>query len=101
MAEYIDREAAICEIEKLTAIHYGSLWDYKVHWYAGACLRDCKEAIGGIPVADVAPVVHGRWIYESNSHAWVCSQCGRGTNRNPEGVDLYCYHCGAKMDEMK
>ena len=101
MAEYIDREAAICEIKQITAVHYGSMWDYAVHCYAGACLRDCKEAICGIPAADVAPVMHGKWIHESNSDAWVCSRCGRGVNANPEGIDLYCYHCGAKMDEMK
>ena len=63
MAEYIDREAAICEIKQITAIHYGSMWDYAVHCYAGACLRDCKEAICGIPAADVAPVMHGKWIH--------------------------------------
>jgi hypothetical protein len=25
-------------------------------------------------------------------------RCGRGMNDNPEGIDLYCYHCGARMD---
>ena len=49
--------------------------------------------------ADVAPVVHGKWIYKSSSDIWMCSRCGRGVNANPEGIDLYCYHCGAKMDE--
>ena len=33
-------------------------------------------------------------------HIWRCNRCGRGVNDNPEGVDLYCYHCGAKMDEV-
>lgn len=27
--------------------------------------------------------------------------CGRGMNDNPEGIDLYCYHCGAKMDGVE
>lgn len=58
-----------------------------------------KCDIENFPAADVAPVVHGHWIYENNSHAWVCSQCGKGINNNPERIDLYCYHCGAKMDE--
>ena len=49
--------------------------------------------------ADVAPVVHGKWIYKSSSDIWMCSRCGKGVNANPEGIDLYCYHCGAKMDE--
>lgn len=53
------------------------------------------------PAADVAPVVHGRWMHEEmkgGCHIWRCSRCGRGTNYNPEGIDLYCYHCGAKME---
>ena len=48
-----------------------------------------------------APVVHGKWMHEETEgglHIWRCNQCGRGVNDNPEGVDLYCYHCGAKMD---
>lgn len=47
-----------------------------------------------------APGVHGRWICEETEgfHTWWCSRCGRGMNYNPEGIDLYCYHCGAKMD---
>ena len=55
-------------------------------------LRDMKPA-------DVAPVTHGRWIYKGDSDMWVCSRCGRSVNADPEGIDLYCYHCGAKMDE--
>lgn len=53
------------------------------------------------PTADVAPVVHGEWRHEKTGggfHIWKCSRCGRGLYVNPEGVDLYCYHCGAKMD---
>lgn len=60
-----------------------------------------KFDIENFPNADVAPVVHGRWIYKDNSLGWVCSRCGRGVNADPEGIDLYCYHCGAKMDEKE
>lgn len=51
--------------------------------------------------ADVTPVRHGRWMREETErgfHIWRCSRCGRGMDNNPEGIDLYCYHCGAKMD---
>ena len=47
------------------------------------------------------PVRHGRWIHEETEggfHVWSCSRCGRGMNGNPKGTNLYCYHCGAKMD---
>lgn len=62
--------------------------------------------IARFPAADVAPVVHGRWIhsrYEDCSEQFElvkCSQCNheayamafyvRGGN--------YCPNCGAKMD---
>ena len=50
---------------------------------------------------ELAPVVHGRWIYKGDSDMWVCSRCGRSVNADPEGIDLYCYHCGAQMDEKE
>lgn len=53
------------------------------------------------PAADVEPVRHGRWMHEETEggfHIWSCSRCGRGMNGNPNGTNLYCYHCGAKMD---
>lgn len=57
---------------------------------------------------DVAPVRHGRWIYEGNE--LVCSRCGGSVSfsRNNDGLALsgkawtlgiYCQTCGAKMDE--
>lgn len=70
----------------------------------GKGLSSYGELIGCLedaPAANVAPVVHGRWIHETTEggfHIWKCSRCGRGMNDNPNGVDLYCYHCGAKMD---
>ena len=60
-----------------------------------------KFDIENFPNADVAPVVHGRWIYKGDSDMWECSRCGRSVNADPEGIDLYCYHCGAKMDEKE
>lgn len=57
--------------------------------------------VDAMPTLDVAPVVHGRWMHEETEdgfHTWRCSRCGRGMNDNPEGIDLYCYHCGARMD---
>ena len=64
-------------------------------------LKQALEMFDEVPAADVAPVVRGRWMYEKTEggfHIWRCSRCGRGMNDNPEGIDLYCYHCGAKMD---
>ena len=53
-------------------------------------------------IIEISRVRHGRWVHERTEggfHIWRCNRCGRGMNANPEGTDLYCYHCGAKMDE--
>ena len=86
MDEYIKREALMKELsESVEPFNTGSVF----------------RAIRKQPAADVAPVVHGRWMHEETEdgfHTWRCSRCGKGINDNPEGIDLYCYHCGAKMD---
>ena len=93
--EYINRTAAIEELEN------------KCHWERDKeCGGDCdacdKAAIWRIPAADVAPVIHARWIREEPNGAngfrecLICSECHQphfGINRN------YCPHCGAKMDK--
>ena len=89
MAEYIKREAAIEAV--------------KHAWAKGL---EPSQYIEALPSADVAPVVHGRWIhnrYEDCSEQFElvkCSLCNheayamafyvRGGN--------YCPACGAKMD---
>lgn len=84
MSDYISREAAM-EIVKRTSGDYAAAF----------------SEIRKLPAADVEPVRHGRWMHEETEggfHIWSCSRCGRGMNGNPKGTDLYCYHCGAKMD---
>ena len=83
MPEYIDKQAFL-DCMKRTNRYFSVKFD-----------------IESFPAADVAPVVHGRWIYKGDSDMWVCSRCGRSINADPEGIDLYCYHCGAKMDESE
>lgn len=55
------------------------------------------------------PVKHGRWIknikvYQfPNDTTWqyLCSSCGYA-DEHGENVDVpYCWHCGAKMDEVE
>lgn len=99
MAEYIRRDAAICKIEQINPVDYGAMWDYEAHHWAGECLRDCKEAIDSIPAADVAPVVHGRWVthYRSGTSVakgYVSTCCDMWNNRKSD----YCPNCGARMD---
>lgn len=78
--------------------------------YSGA-LYDCCETdidlIDEIPSVDVAPVVHGEWIFGEIGPvgcAVKCSACGWGLNSVDPAlwVDYaehnYCGSCGAKMD---
>ena len=98
MAEYIEREALITKFKKM---------ELGEHGLVERLFADGVYAvIAAFPAADVAPVVHGRWIhsrYEDCSEQFElvkCSQCNheayamafyvRGGN--------YCPACGAKMD---
>lgn len=50
-----------------------------------------------LPAADVAPVVHGRWVpfhSEAAGDIQYCSACEIGFDAKTD----YCPHCGAKMD---
>ena len=87
MNEYIEREMAIESImSEPQDAHYP-------HWYA--------DKIKSIQVADVAPVVHGKWfdVREKRlfgDHYFLCSNC---KSRNGSMIPFnYCPNCGAKMD---
>ena len=86
MDEYIDREAAIESImSEPPGAHYP-------HWYA--------DKIKAIPAADVAPVRHGRWEWDTED-IYRCSNCAEKSHvkevmGHPEWD--YCPNCGAKMD---
>lgn len=72
-----------------------------------------RELIEQAPAADVAPVVHGAWVYDPNANDWgiggyICSECKSKNNNLPitrmklvkmfSGSE-YCPNCGAKMDK--
>ena len=101
MDEYIDREAFKKSVEERYCLPCKEVGkDYNGCRCRACWVDDMLDEVDCFrPAADVAPVVHGRWIYKGDSDMWVCSRCGRGVNADPEGIDLYCYHCGAKMDE--
>lgn len=77
-------------IERRTAIEHLNVW-------CGGC-GSAVECILAEPIADVAPVVHGRWVCVNKIDpisGYRCSKCRRRV-----GFDLtpYCPNCGAKMD---
>lgn len=96
MAEYIEREAAIKAIYESDP--------FGVHKYFGWRAMDIEEALRAIPAADVAPVRHGRWQYNTDFYVWCCSECGEnptkgtGVVTTEEKLPSYCPNCGAKMD---
>lgn len=59
-----------------------------------------RRALCEIPAADVAPVVHGRWIKTDHGNDTLlasCSQCNYPVDWW-RGKTKYCPNCGAKMD---
>lgn len=63
-----------------------------------ATMTDAKRVIAEMPAADVAPVVHGRWIWRNKwepfEFKYECSICHDGSDLESK----YCPNCGAKMD---
>lgn len=82
MAEYIEREAAIAWF--MPYAHTGESIE------ADVVISDIK----GMKTADVAPVVHGRWVNRFNASVYECSECGT--------IGLPCWkgcpECLARMD---
>lgn len=89
MPEYIERKAFL-DYMKGTSRYFNVKFD-----------------IENFPAADVAPVVHGRWIKNNDSFQtddyyccyfdYNCSECGGIANDRYE-LPNYCPNCGAKMD---
>lgn len=109
--EYIEREAAleICKTEYQNRLRMLDYCGDTVAWNIGSEIK-------AIPAADVAEVVHGRWIplRESEITGWNPGFAGHDpiggykcSNCNKEAVfdcndsfvlSDYCPNCGAKMD---
>lgn len=99
MAEYIEREA----IEKFIEDGLNNPDSNKAFFSFDAV--EILEEVHYMPAADVAPVVHGRWIFKYEMpykrRKGYCSVCGQhsgigGIQKNQEKP--FCPNCGAKMD---
>ena len=90
--EYIERKMLI---DKFDRMGLGE------HSFVERVFSDgVRTIIAGIPAADVAPVVHGRWAHLGGDE-WCCSACGfvittEGSWDKP--TKKYCEDCGARMD---
>lgn len=101
MAEYIEREALIKECKRII----GEMWNNKtapVSW--SHAYADFICTVERVPLADVAPVVHGQWIGVPlcGNDNCRCSKCGSWhnihVNLHGEIMQKYCPNCGAKMN---
>ena len=99
MAEYIDRANLIARIEYyVTHTPEGK----GEHYAYSVVLNEVLNR----PAADVAPVVHGRWIHphwRNSNYCYDCSVCnGEVMHQEYRWKDkkIYpiCPWCGAKMD---
>ena len=91
MAEYIEFEATKQAIDRIRSVYHRAR-----NYNAVSVIDNVFGEIKEIPAADVAPVVHGRWVYGEFDIPH-CSECGNDVM--PNMISPYCPHCGAKMDE--
>ena len=82
MDEYIEREAL-----------RDTLYD------ADAITMSGVKILNQFPVADVAPVRHGRWgTHSDRPDSLICSVCNCGFDMWKHDPHNYYPNCGAKMD---
>ena len=86
MAEYIEREALLADID-------AAMENEGMGYVVGQTL---KRYVKRAPAADVAPVRHGRWERTADGAA-LCTACKRKMNPSQYGY-AFCSLCGAKMD---
>lgn len=104
MAEYIEREAIMnfpIRKDRCDKEHANK------HFIFG--IETVMEYVENLPVADVAPVVHGRWIIgvDDDDFDVKCSKCEWTDIFEVAGIAAveriakamhYCLNCGARMD---
>lgn len=104
MAEYIERETILDAISEQRRFYLherdGETDMEKLYllWGSDNALTTMEDIMSDIPTADVAPVVHGKWVV-GGVHGngvignWKCDIC-KGVSLKET---LYCPYCGAKM----
>lgn len=96
MAEYIERKAALAEMEEL--FHKT---DPNGEEQVG--FLKFHRIVRTLPAADVAPVAHGEWVLERDPngkpYCFHCSVCDGDFHHIGITVKYdYCPNCGAKID---
>lgn len=105
--EYIDKEAVLdAMIAAYNCDDIDISWCTDVESVAETIYCAMKEVVYATPAADVAPVVHSKWIRTDYDEAeWLCMNCKESLCLADAMVDpiedaklFYCPNCGAKMD---
>lgn len=113
MAEYIEREALEVALNYRLNSLMSENGEYD-HYTSG--FDEAVTRVEAFPAADVAPVVHGRWIFgkdlpyswgqiPKNKYHLYCSECSEQSFNRSEDNDPdfdvetpYCPACGCCMD---
>ena len=94
MTEYIERKIALSIREPSKSDRHYQTYNlddaYEQGWDDALC---CIETI---PVADVAPVRHGRWLCvdTDTEQFFLCNRC----KKKEYWESNYCPNCGCRMD---
>lgn len=93
VADYINRDILIQKIRHMPRTINPDLVQYSL----------VKGIILNIEQADVAPVVHGRWLPKETVHIglkeYMCSECVDWNKYYCRGDEKYCPNCGARMEQ--
>ena len=99
MAEYIEKTQLLEKLKHRVSTDDDSKFATGFIKGTNEALGIIEEWIASIPAADVAPVVHGRWVY--HNFDTICSECRKSAifdEWEQQAETEFCPHCGAKMD---
>lgn len=88
MGDHIEREAAIDALNALKPFLHSSGQE--------RLMRRAIRAVGAVPLADVAPVVHAKWAHIGFA-CFQCPNCGHFEDAKRKAN--FCWFCGADMRE--
>lgn len=93
MTDNIDREKLLAKIDE-------AFFETDPDGKEQIGVLKCRAIIRKIPAADVAPVVHGRWIADGDGYHWTynCSICAWKDGYPFNERHNFCPNCGARMD---
>ena len=95
MTEYIEREAFKEVLTRYLNAPHVQMRN-SVGQSMQIAIKSCIEFLDNEYAADVAPVVHGRWIHYPDCGVTKCSRCGWSIKECWESN--YCPNCGTLMD---